>query len=63
MLTPNDIKRIIEAEKEVFPTKDDFEDLRQDFSSLKTAVDNYSKSTSDLKSEVSILNHRVTELE
>jgi hypothetical protein len=43
MLTDQDIKKLIEAEKEVFTTKDDFELLRKDFRTLQTSVDGYAK--------------------
>lgn len=45
MLTPDDIKLIIEANKQLFYTKDeavskqDFKELRADFRSLQTSVD------------------------
>ena len=41
MLTPEDIKNLIEAEQAVFATKQDFEELRKDFSRLATGVDAY----------------------
>lgn len=41
MLTDEDIKKIIEFQKEVFPSKTDFElfkdEMRKDFSDLQTA--------------------------
>jgi len=47
MLTEKDIKKIIEANQEVFPTKGDFEDFREEmrksFSDLQTSVDAYAK--------------------
>lgn len=43
MLTDQDIKKLIEAEKEVFTTKGDFELLRTDFRTLQTSVDSYAK--------------------
>ena len=47
MLTEKDIKKIIEANQEVFPTKGDFEDFREEmrksFSDLQTAIDAYAK--------------------
>ena len=43
MITPEDIQQLIEAEKEVFTTKDDFARLEQMFSNLQTSVDAYSK--------------------
>lgn len=45
MLTNENILKIIEAQKEVFPTKEDFEvfkdEMRKDFSDLQTLVDAY----------------------
>lgn len=43
MLTDQDIRKLIAAVKEEFPTKADFEDLRGDFRTLQTSVDNYAK--------------------
>ncbi len=47
MLTNEDITKIVEAQKEVFPTKQDFEYFREenkkDFSDLQTSVDVYAK--------------------
>lgn len=43
MLTKEDIQKIIEANQEVFPTKEDFENFKQElkesFSDLQTSVD------------------------
>ena len=43
MLTNDDIIKIIDAEKEVFPTKEDFnsfkDEIKEDFSKLETSVD------------------------
>ncbi|TSC55835.1 MAG: hypothetical protein Greene071421_566 [Parcubacteria group bacterium Greene0714_21] len=43
MLTGEDIQKIVEAEKEVFPTKQEFamfqEDMRKNFSSILTALE------------------------
>ncbi len=45
MLTNEDVKKIVNANREVFATKEDFsafkDELRKDFSNLQTAVDNY----------------------
>lgn len=45
MLTDEDIIKIVEAQKEVFPTKEDFEvfkdEVKKDFSDLQTSVDTY----------------------
>ena len=47
MLTDQDIIKIIEANKEIFATKENFEEfkdeLKKDFSDLQSAVDNYAK--------------------
>jgi hypothetical protein len=47
MLENEDVKKIIEAQKEVFPTKQDFEyfkdEMKKDFSDLQTSVDSYAK--------------------
>ncbi len=43
MLTDEDIQKIIEAQKEIFTTKEDFlvfkDEYKKDFSELLTAVD------------------------
>ena len=45
ILTDEDIKKIIEANREVFPSKEDFEGFKQElktsFSDLQTSVDAY----------------------
>ncbi|MCP6718043.1 MAG: hypothetical protein KJI70_00645 [Patescibacteria group bacterium] len=47
MLTDKDIQRIIEANKEVFATKEDFlsfkEEMLNSFSELQISVDAYAK--------------------
>lgn len=47
MLTEEDIKKIIDANREVFPSKEDFEsfkdEMKQSFSNLQTSVDAYAK--------------------
>lgn len=43
MLTAEDIQKLIEAEKEVFTTKEDFGELTQMFSNLQSSVDAYAK--------------------
>ena len=63
MLTVEDIKLLIEAEKEVFPTKTDFEELRGEFRNLQTSVDNYSKKTDEYHKEMSVLIHKVNRME
>lgn len=49
MLTNEDIQKLITAHAEVFPTKEDFDDLRQDFSKLQTPVLAFSKATKDMR--------------
>ncbi len=63
MLTTEDIKKLIEAEKEVFPTKTDFEELRTDFRSLQTSVDAYAKQAKDYYQEVTVLMAKVNRME
>ena len=47
MLTNEDIKKLIEAQEEVFATKEDLEgmkaELKEDFSDLQSTVDEYAK--------------------
>ncbi len=47
MLDDEDIKKLIEAEREVFPTKVEFqqfqEKMRKEFAEMLTAVDAYAK--------------------
>jgi len=63
MLTEKDIKKIIEANQEVFPTKGDFEDFREEmrksFSDLQTAVDAYAKRADTYFQEMVALSHKV----
>lgn len=47
MLTDEDIKKLIDAEKEVFTTKEDLAKLEQMFSNLQTSVDAYAKNGGD----------------
>ena len=67
MLTSEDIKKIIEANKEVFPSKEDFEsfkdEMKQSFSDLQTSVDAYAKKADDYFQEMVMLAHRVDRLE
>ena len=63
MLTQEDINLLIKAEKEIFPAKDDFEDLRKDFRQLQTSVDNYSKKTDAYHQEMAVLNNKISRLE
>ncbi len=59
MLTTEDIQKLIEAEKEVFPTKEEFESLRSDFSSLQTSVDSYAKKADTYFQEMLMLAHKL----
>ena len=63
MLTPEDIQLFIKAEKEVFPSKVDFEELRADFRNLQTSVDNYAKKADNYYKEMAVLMHRVNRME
>ena len=63
MLAEEDIKRIIEANREVFPSKEDFEsfkeEIKQSFSDLQTSVDAYAKKADTYFQEMVVLSHKV----
>lgn len=63
MLTNEDINKIVEAQKEVFPTKQDFEDfkdeIKKDFSDLQISVDAYAKKADTYFQEMVVLTHKV----
>ena len=59
MLTPEDIQNLIEAERAVFTTKQDFEELRKDFSALATSVDSYAKKADAYFQEMVMPSHKV----
>ncbi len=63
MLTDEDIKKIIEANREVFATKEDFEAFREEmkksFSDLQTSVDAYAKKADTYFQEMVVLSHKV----
>jgi predicted nucleic acid-binding Zn-ribbon protein len=67
MLTNNDITRIvnatIEAGKEIFTTKEDFQELKADFNKLQTSVDKFAKKVSTRDDEIKVINHRLKKLE
>lgn len=67
MLTGEDIKKIIEANREVFPSKEDFEnfkdEMKQSFSDLQTSVDAYAKKADTYFQEMVMLTHKVDRLE
>lgn len=63
MLDDKDIQKIIEANREVFPSKEDFEsfkdEIRQDFSNLQSSVDGYAKKADNYFQEMVMLTHKV----
>ncbi len=61
MLTNEDVKKLIEvfATREEVATKQDFEDLRKDFSDLQTAVDRYAHRADAYFQEMVALAHKV----
>ena len=67
MLETSDITKIIKAMENVFPTKTDFADfkdeMRKDFSDLQSSVDAYSKKADDYFQEMVMLSHKVNRIE
>ncbi|MFH0819577.1 MAG: hypothetical protein V1892_00930 [bacterium] len=69
MLTNEDIQKLIEvfATRDEIATKKDLEELRtelkQDFSDLQSAVDNYAKKADAYFQEMVMLAHKVDRLE
>lgn len=67
MLEDEDIQKIIEANREVFATKEEFADFKQemkeDFSELQTAIDSYAKKADDYFQEMLMLSQKVDRLE
>ncbi len=63
MLTGEDIQKIIEANREVFPSKEDLEsfkdEMKQSFSDLQTSVDAYAKKADTYFQEMVMLAHKV----
>ncbi len=63
MLDDKDIQKIIEANREVFPSKEDFEsfkdEIKQSFSDLQTSVDVYAKKADTFFQEMVMLSHKV----
>lgn len=63
MLTNEDIKNIIDAHREVFPSKEDFaafqEEMRKNFSDMLTSVDAYAKRADTYFQEMVMLAHKV----
>ncbi len=63
MLTSEDIKNIVAAEREVFATRADLEqvgeNLRADFAKLMESVDAYSKKADTFFQELVVATHRI----
>jgi len=63
MLENEDIQKLIEAQKEVFPTKEDFDSfkdgIKKDFSDLQTSVDAYAKKADGYFQEMLMLSKKV----
>ena len=63
MLTNEDIEKIIEAQKNVFPTKTDFEyfkdEMKNNFADLQTSVDSYAQKSDKYFQEMTMLNGKV----
>lgn len=63
MLNDEDIKKIIEANREVFSTKEDFEsfreEMRKSFSDLQTSVDTYAQKADTFFQEMVMLTKKV----
>lgn len=63
MFTDEDIKKLIEANREVFTTKEDFEtlkdELKESFSELQSTVDAYAKKADTYFQEMVMLAHKV----
>ncbi|MEA3452834.1 MAG: hypothetical protein U9Q96_00665 [Patescibacteria group bacterium] len=63
MLENKDIEKIIDANKQVFATKEDLavftETLRKDSSNLLTSVDAYAKRADDYFQEMVMLAHKI----
>lgn len=63
MLDNEDIQKIIDANKETFATREEFEtwkqEIREDFSNLMTSVDGYAKKADTYFQEMLMLSHKV----
>ena len=63
MLDDKDIQKIIEANREVFPGKEEFEsfknEMRENFSNLQASVDTYAKKADSYFQEMVALSHKV----
>jgi len=67
MLTPIDIENLTkyqqEVFKEVFASKEDFKELKQDIRGLQTSVDSYMKKTTTYHQESVVHKHTVKRVE
>ena len=63
MLDSEDVQKIIDANREVFSTKEDFEvfkeEIKRSFSDLQTSVDSYAKKADTYFQEMVMLAHKV----
>lgn len=63
MFEDKDIQKIIEANREVFATKEEFSDFREEmrgeFSKLYTAIDAYAQKVDTFAQEMIMLAHKV----
>lgn len=71
MLTPDDIKNLIEAQKEIFYTKQEmdqemdvrFDAMHEKFSNLQTSVDSIVENNQTKSEEVTVLSYRMKKTE
>ena len=67
MLTNEDIQKLIEAQQEVFATKEDLsilkDELLVEFSNLQSSVDAYAKKADTYFQEMVMLSHKVDKIE
>ena len=67
MLTNEDIQKIIEANRAVFPSKEDFEsfkdEIKQSFSDLQSSVDAYAQKADTYFQEMVMLAHKVDKMD
>jgi uncharacterized coiled-coil DUF342 family protein len=63
MLTDQDIQKIIKANEQMFATKEDLEnfkdEMRESFSNLQTSVDSYAKKADSFFQEMVMLSHKI----
>jgi len=63
MLTQEDIQNLIQEQKDVFATKEEFQsfrdEYRKDFSDMQISIDNYAKRANDYFEEMVALSHRL----